>query len=159
MFKLNAHFLFPRRIRESPGFRHTLLIEGWTGATKKKDRWAERIFYVLSLGAQRGKKTTRKSLLMSVSSTSLLFSQLKTFCFNVQQDSAKIAKSLEGKGNRGVGLGEEEQFIESLGSRVHLLRQSLAENETKVFGPVENRLSQITLEEVILYSNNSMIYL
>ena len=90
-------------------------------------------------------------------STSLLFSQLKTFCYNIQQDSAKIVKSLDGKGSRGIGT-REEHFIESLGSRVQSLHQNLAENETKVFGPVENRLSQITLEEVIYNVYNVLCF-
>lgn len=91
---------------------------------------------------------------MSSSSTlsSNFLIQFRTFCCNVEQDSQKLRKLMEkpalGAGSSSIIGVEEENYVNSLKNQVIGLNDQFERIESQLCGPIETRLSQVSVGEV-----------
>lgn len=92
---------------------------------------------------------------------SSMFVQLKSFCFNIEQDSKKLRKGIESnekdKGNF-YNDNADFEYINSLEKDLKQISGNLSKMENKLYGSDESRLSQVRINEVIfkcLYNNNN----
>jgi hypothetical protein len=85
-------------------------------------------------------------------SVSSMFVQLKSFCFNIEQDSKKLRKGIETNDkDKGNFYNDDADFeyIKSIENDVKQMSGNLSKIENKLYGSDESRLSQVRINEVI----------
>jgi len=86
-----------------------------------------------------------------------LFAQLRSFCFTIENDVAKLRKGVEKSGKNGSGKSssasstseQDEAFVRSLLDEVLVLRTKLEEMEENLLGPIDSRLAQVNVSEIL----------
>ena len=101
-----------------------------------------------------------------MSNAPLVFSHLKSFSFGLENDIQGIKRALELRSTNGLNrnsIEEDELFLKDLHNNALNTQIKYTQIEDSVFGPIENRLSYVTVEEMnerfqeLLESNNKII--
>lgn len=63
-----------------------------------------------------------------------LFCQLKSFCYNIEQDAKKIRRSVENEKNYEISMNSTDEFVSNLSLRVSILQTEKDKNEKLIYG-------------------------
>lgn len=81
---------------------------------------------------------------IDMSSSSAFTHQFKSYCTTLEQTTKQLRLHVEGKGDHAAGM----HCIDGLLQRAETLSARVAAAEEAILGPLETRLSTITIEEV-----------
>lgn len=88
----------------------------------------------------------------TVTSTTILFNQLRTYCYNIEADSKKLRRNVEksytnNNNKNDFGEAEVHCFIDSLSKDTQVLHTKIDSVEEKLLGP-RGDISHVSTGEV-----------
>lgn len=89
-------------------------------------------------------------------SNTIVFSQLKSYASNVRDDLNRMKMEFGQEGDKKMQCAHiltnhDEFFIQELNKRVKSISSHIQVMEDQVLGPLDTRLSHVTMEEVSTY--------
>lgn len=96
----------------------------------------------------------------TITSTTILFNQLRTYCYNIEADSKKLRRNVEksysnNKSDLGASDADVQRFIGSLSKDVQSLHAKIDSVEELLSGPSE--ISHVTSGEVWRHTTFSLL--
>ena len=88
-----------------------------------------------------------------MSSSAIMFSQLKSFCYSIEQDAKKLRAVAEQKSNNGAVVPDCRsglEYVAELKTDIEKADRDLEKMFNDVCGTPEKRLAFITMEEMLM---------